>query len=474
MNAPWQTVGRGFAGALAVISISAAATSAADRPNVLIIIGDDCTVLDLPLYGGRNAKTPHIDRLASEGMTFNRAYVGMSMCVPCRAEMYTGQYAVRNGTSWNHSSSRPGTRSLPHHLGAMGYRVGLTGKYHVTPETAFPFEILEGFDSNCVRDPTLPHSLDGIREFMRRTKDQPFCLVVGLVEPHVPWVMGDASAYPPKKIELPPTMADTLVSRQEFGRYLAEITYMDAQVGEILGELEASGAAPDTLVFFTSEQGAQFPGCKWTCWDSGLRTALVARWPGRVPAGRRADAMVQYADVLPTLVELAGGNPAAPEYRFDGVSFTAALRGGESRRTFAYGMHNNIPEGPPYPIRTVTDGTWRFIRNLSPDCLYIEKHLMGPKNLYWPTWLNTSWDRPETYALIHRYMRRPAEELYHTAADPYELTNLAGDPRHAKIQARLSAELDRWMKDQGDPGAPLDTLEAWQASKDGRHLYGPN
>ncbi len=126
---------------------------------------------------------------------------------------------------------------------------------------------------------------------------------------HVPWVMGDASRYPAKKIELPPNIADTPVTREAFGRYLAEITYMDGQVGDILKALGKSGKADDTLVLFTSEQGSQFPGCKWTNWDTGVHTALVARWPGRIDNGKRTDAMVQYADVLPTLVDLAGGKP---------------------------------------------------------------------------------------------------------------------------------------------------------------------
>jgi len=141
-------------------------------------------------------------------------------------------------------------------------------------------------------------------------------------------------------------------------------------------------------------------------------------------------------------------------------------------------MHNNIPEGPAYPIRTVSDGAYRYIRNLTPDEIYIEKHLMGVEgdgrlnNPYWATWLWDALTHPRTYRLVKRYMRRPAEELYHTAEDPYELVNLAGDPEHAAIQARLAAELDRWLSEQGDPGARQDTNEALDAARKGRHLYG--
>ena len=462
---------------LTLLLVFSAALQARETPNVLIIMADDCTYNDLPVYGGENAKTPNIDRLAQEGLVFNRAYLAEAMCQPCRAELFSGQYPTRNGCAWNHSASRDSVTSMPHHLGALGYRVGLAGKVHVKPKKAFPFEEVRGFDSNCVRNPTRPHELEGLKAFMERDQKSPFCLIVALVEPHVPWVMGDASQYPAGKLKLPPNIADTLRTRQDFAAYLAEITYMDGQVGEILRVLEDTGKAEDTLVLFTSEQGSQFPGCKWTNWDTGIHTGLIARWPGRIRKGRRTDAVVQYADILPTLLSLAGGDVSGQSY--DGRSFAGVLLGEQDRhRDYAYGLHNNIPEGPRYPIRTVTDGEWRYIRNLLPEEIYIEKHLMGIRgtgvlnNPYWATWVRDSWNNPHTYKVVRRYMRRPAEQLYHTAHDRFEMNNRAGDPGVMDIQARLSRELDRWMKEQGDPGAAQDTHQAHQAAREGKHLYG--
>jgi len=450
----------------------------AERPNLLIIMADDCTYNDLPVYGGINARTPNIDRLASQGLVFDRAYLSEAMCQPCRAELYSGQYPLRNGCAWNHSASRPTTTSMPMHLGRIGYRVGLAGKVHVGPAKVFPFERIDGFDGNCVRNPTRKHDTQGIRDFFIRQKTQPFCLVVALVEPHVPWVMGDASEYPPKKIKLPPNLADTPRTRADYSCYLAEITYMDSQVGEILEVLDESGLADDTLVLFTSEQGSQFPGCKWTNWNTGLHTALVARWPGRIAAGKRTNALVQYADVLPTLLDAAGGD--ASQHAYDGTSFLPLLLGKKSaHRQYVYGIHNNIPEGPAYPIRSVCDGQYHYIRNLTPGEIYIEKHLMGMQgggalnNPYWATWVGQAWNNLDTYKLVKRYVHRPAEQLYHTAEDPYELTNVADDPQRAKIKVRLAAELDRWMKAQGDPGAAQDTHEAIQAARQGKHVYYP-
>ncbi len=176
-----------------LLSIPAAAflllvldAQSSDRPNILVIIADDCTFSDLPLYGGKNAKTPRIDQLAEEGLVFNHAYLSEAMCQPCRSEMCSGQHPVRNGAAWNHSGSRPETKSLPHFLGDLDYRVGLSGKTHVTPKSTFPFEKVEGFDPSCVRSPTMAHDLSAIRSFMDRDDSEPFCLVVALAEPHVP------------------------------------------------------------------------------------------------------------------------------------------------------------------------------------------------------------------------------------------------------------------------------------------------
>ncbi|MCO8124387.1 sulfatase [Stieleria sp. TO1_6] len=464
---------------LATIAVTSLLTVQANAasPNILIIMADDCTYNDLPLYGGKNAKTPNLDQLASQGLTFNRAFLAEAMCQPCRAELYSGLYPMRNGCAWNHSASHDDIESMPQHLGRLGYRVGIAGKVHVLPKKSFPFENVDGFDKNCVRNPTQTHHLSPAEEFMTRD-DKPFCLVVALVEPHVPWVMGDASAYPPQSLELPPNIADTDETRDAFGRYLAEITYMDSQVGQLLETLESSGKAENTLVLFTSEQGSQFPGNKWTNYNTGVHTALIARMPGVVPADKRTDALVQYADVLPTLLDFAGST--VDPSQFDGTSFAKVLRGeSDEHRRFVYGVHNNFPEGPPYPIRSVSDGRFHYVSNLQNANLYIEKHLMGIKgdgklnNVYWQTWVFESFNNPAALRLIQRYQSRPKVELFDLENDPYEMNNLAGSASATAIESELSAELTRWLESQADPGIAQDTQQSHAAAKKGNHRFRP-
>ena len=449
-----------------------------DQPNILLMIGDDCTYKDLPLYGGKNARTPNIDQLAAEGLVFNKAFLSMAMCNPCRTELYTGLYPVRNGSAWNHSAARTGLKSMVHYLSDLGYRVGISGKVHVGPDEVFPFEKVNGLKRGSKNESEAINT-QALTDFMMRDQSQPFCLVIGFSSPHAPWTVEPPSHLAPEQIQLPSNIADNERTRSDFSLYLAEVEELDRGVGLGLSALETSGKQDDTLVLFTSEQGSMFPGGKWTNWNSGVHTAMVVRWPGVVKPGKRTDALVQYADVVPTFVDAAGGNAEA--LNLDGSSFLSVIKGSaEEHRSFAYCMHNNIPEGPPYPIRAVTDGTYLYIRNLRPDLLYIEKHLMGghPYHDFWPSWLTESgpWNNPDrnmdqrSVDLVHRFMRRPSEELYYLPEDPYSMNNLTEDLDYLAVQTGLSIELDRWMSSQGDPGALIDNEADWRAARAGNHF----
>ena len=135
-------------------------------------------------------------------------------------------------------------------------------------------------------------------------------------------------------------------------------------------------------------------------------------------------------------------------------------------------MHNNIPEGPSYPIRSVTDGKYHYIRNLQPENLYIEKHVAArmPINPYWDSWMFQSWTDEHTLDMLQRYMIRPPEQLYRLDLDPDEMEDLARDPAHQQALQRLSDELDSWMKIQGDPGASIDEITVWNEARKGNHF----
>jgi len=435
------------------------------RPNILFILADDCTYNVLGCFGGKDVKTPNIDALARQGMTFTRAYSAMSMCAPFRAELYTGLYPVRNGVAWNHSIAKPGTKSVCHHMKALGYRVGLSGKKHASPASVFPFESPKGFPAG-----------QGIREFMTKDPKEPFCLFLCSNNPHAAWTTGDPSKIDPAKISLAPIQHDDPATRDATRRYLAEVGDLDREVGEMLALLKHTGQVDNTLVMFSSEQGWALGFAKWSNWNLGVHTGMLARWPGHIKPGANTDALVQIADVLPTFIDAAGGDPAA--YKLDGRSFLGVLKGKATQhRKYVYGIHNNVPEGRPYPIRSIRDGEFHYIINLTPDQAYHEKHVMIAKSrlAWWPA-LEAAAAKGDKSAksLMARYQHRPAEELYRVDADPYELKDLAASPEFADIKKRLRTELHRWMAAQKDPGAAMDTPAAHAANrKAGKILKTP-
>jgi len=432
----------------------------ARKPNVIFFMTDQLSAKWLEGQAAKACPTPNIDRLASQGMRFTRAYCAMSMCAPFRAELYTGLYPVRNGVAWNHSIAKPGTKSICHYLRPLNYRVGLTGKKHASPADVFPFDNVKE-----------PLAGPGTREFITRDATQPFCLFVCSHNAHPPWRGGDVSRIDRDGMTLPPVIHDNPITRKTFAGYLAEIAALDEEVGAVLALLEETGQAGNTLVMFSSEQGWDFAFGKWTNWDIGVRSALIARWPGRITPGSETDALVQIADVVPTFIAAAGGDTAGQQ--LDGTSFLPVLQGkSDTHRRYVYGLHNNVPEGNPYPIRSIRDDEFHFLVNLKHDQSYHEKHLMteGPAKRYDLQWwqaLSDAAARGDASAkrLYDKYHHRPAEELYRVDEDPWEMNNLADKPQYAEAKERLRAELHRWMAEQNDPGAAMDDPEVHAANR---------
>ncbi|MFQ5732530.1 MAG: sulfatase [Planctomycetaceae bacterium] len=439
---------RTFPAALAV-TLLATAAAAADRPNVLLVIADDMAWNDCGPYGSRIVRTPNMDRLAKQGMTFNLAFTATAMCSPTRQQLYTGLFPVRNGAHPNHSRVKSGTKSIVHHLKKLGYRVALTGKKHIGPRASFPFE-------------------PGTRKFVTRNSKQPFCLVVASKEPHAPWNTGPKD-YDPDKISVPKNLVDNPVTRRSLAAYYSEITQFDSELGGWLKVLDDAKLAKNTIVIVTTEQGPQFPGGKWTCYDYGLHVGFIVRWPGKVKPGSRSNALVQYVDVVPTLIEAAGGNPAKVDTGragatdggrgFDGKSFLDILRGKtDAHHKYVYGVHttNGIISGKPYPIRSVRDKRYRYIRNLLPKATFQNIITENDRQKYWAAWKETAKTDPRAAALVKRYRRRPAEELYDLETDPLELHNLAADPKYRAKITELNVRLQSWMKQQGDRGVETE------------------
>jgi len=414
----------------------------ADKPNFMFIIADDCTYRDIGCYGGQ-AHTPHIDRLAGEGMRFENCFQAAPMCSPTRHNIYTGLYPVKSGAYPNHTRVNPGVKSIVHYLKPLGYRLALNGKRHIKPAEAFAFEyaaqnnnpdmaFADRFIGECVKGKT------------------PFCLFQCSNEPHSPWNKGDASRYDPAKLKLPPYFVDTEETRIDLSKYLAEITYYDGQVGESLALLEKHSVVENTLVIVVSEQGSSFPFGKWTCYDTGLQSALVARWPGKIPAGSVNPALIEYVDIAPTFVEAAGGRPVPI---LDGRSLLPVFSGGrQHHKDYVYGEMTTrgiINGSDTYGIRSIRSNEFKYIWNFTPEIAFQNACTQSKVFI---SWKNEAATNPRAAKLVHRYQHRPGEELYRVSEDPYELKNIADDPRYREVRQNLRAKLLAWMEAMGDEG----------------------
>ena len=420
---------------------------ATGKPNFLLIIADDCTWSDLEIHGGQ-AKTPNLKKLASEGMTFERCFQSSPTCSPTRHNLFTGLYPVKSGAWPNHTMAYDHVKSIAHYLQAGGYRTHLSGKTHIAPKMVFPFEY-----SAAGNNPDLA----AIGTFLGECKEggKPFLLVAASNEPHSPHNKGDASAYPPGEIKLSPIQADTPATRRALSAYFAEITFFDSQVGEILATLDQSGLRENTIVIVLSEQGYELPYAKWTCYDAGLHSACVVRWPGKLKPASTSKALVEYTDIVPTFLEAAG--LPRPE-GLDGKSFLPVLEGtAETHREFTYAQETSkgINHGPVhYGIRSIRGTRYRYIRNLTPEVTF--QNAVTPGKVF-QSWIRAGESgNPHAARLAREFQHRPAEELYDCEADPWNRKNLIGDHSLAPLVADLKSRLDAWMKSQGDEGQAIE------------------
>ena len=450
------------AGVLAGVGGVSLGAGRKNKPNFVFIIADDCTHRDIGCYGGQ-AHTPNIDKFATEGMRFTHCFQAAPMCSPTRHNIYTGLYPVKSGAYPNHAFAKDGTKSVVHYLKPLGYRVALSGKTHINPPEVFPFEY-----SGQKNNP----DFDAIDKLMRECKDSdtPFCLFACSNEPHSPWNKGDASRYNAAKLKLPPYFVDTEETRENMTRYLAEITYYDWQVGQILGLLDKHGFSNNTLAIVVSEQGSSFPFAKWTCYDTGLQSAFVARWPGRIKPVTVSDAMIEYLDVLPTYIEAAGGTPPAA---LDGKSLLPVLFGKtKEHKQYVFGEMTtrgviNAPEH--FGIRSIRSREFKYVWNFTPEVKF--QNACTQSSIF-ESWRQKAATDPDAADKVRRYEYRAGEELYDITKDPYEWDNLADDPTYAQVKAELRNRLVEWMAAMGDKGQQTE-LEADEHLAKNRNKKAP-
>lgn len=425
------------------------AVLAAPKPNIVVFLGDDHSMLDSEPYGATDVRTPNMRRLANEGMLFTHAFVASPSCAPSRAALLTGLMPARNGAEPNHSKPRAEIKKLPAYLKELGYEVVAFGKvshYKHTADYGFDYFAFDGFHEH----EAIPAALKFLRE---RTSDKPLCIFVGSNWPHVPWP-GRSEGYDTNNLALPTTQAETAETRQARALYYSAVTRMDDELGQVL-DTAKQVLGTNTLFVHSSDHGAQWPFAKWNCYDAGIRVSLLVSWPCVIKPGTRTDAMVSWIDLLPTFVELAGGS--APT-NLDGRSFAGVLTGRtNAHRDRVFTTHSGDGNMNVFPMRSVRTRDWHFILNLHPEFAYHTHIDLAPHDNktgywggYWESWTKATTTNATAAFLVKRYHERPAEEFYDLRNDPFETNNLAAVLEHTGRVKSLRSELESWMRTQND------------------------
>jgi len=438
----------------AAMTLNAVAASNA-RPNLVVFISDDHGYLDSSVVGAPEFQTPNLERLAKAGMAFTHAFASSPACAPSRASLLTGMMPARSGSMLNHQPPHASLKKLPAYLQEIGYEVVAFGKVaHYDQGKDYGFDRIshDSFhDDDCVAA-----AVDFLEH---RNDDEPLCILVGTNWPHVPWPKAAANQQT-TRYKPPQTHVDTPETRRWRARYAAAVERFDRDLGQVY-DTAFEKLGRNTLFLHFSDHGAQWPFGKWNLYDAGTRVPFFAVWPGVIAPGSRSDAMLSLVDVLPTIVEAAGGHPPKD---IDGRSFANVFTGkGSVHRDRIFTTHSGDGRMNAYPIRSVRTHGWKYIRNLQPDGehhSHIDRGKAVDGNTYWKSWVEKAQTESSAAATIDRYYHRPAEELYDLQADPHEQHNLASDPRNAKTLAQLRSDLNAWMRKQGDDGIATEKTVA--------------
>lgn len=429
--------------------------SGAGRPNILLIVSEDNSP-ELGTYGDPYARTPNLDRLASEGVRFDRAFVAQAGCSPSRASFLTGLYPHQNGqlglATWAFRMYREDTPNMARSLNEAGYRTGLVGKLHVNPESAFPFYFKAIPTANFQRNNLTDYAKHA--ESFFGASCQPFFLSVNYPEAHRPWPR-QAEGLPESPLDASDVQPLAYLGlrgaklRQLSADYYNSMERLDILVGDLLAALDRSGKADNTLVVYLGDHGADFIRGKRTCYEGGLRIPLIVRWPGRVQAGQARSELVSAIDLMPTFLAAAEAQSPAG---LPGTSLVDLIEGKKAawRRYLFAEFHAHAAKPNFYPQRSVRNDRYKLIESLMPGEInpgydFALHHIAGSL----PAAIESA---PPDVRKAYRTMERPPRfELYDLAADPFEFRNLADDSAYADVLRELQGELARWRKETNDP-----------------------
>ncbi|MBN1818507.1 MAG: sulfatase-like hydrolase/transferase [Sedimentisphaerales bacterium] len=440
--------GFGLAGAALSLGACTAAQEKAPstkRPNVILYVVDDQGSADAGCYGNPVIRTPGLDRLAENGTRFTHAFCTTASCSASRSVILSGLYNHYNGQyghqhAYHHFSSFDYVRSLPNLLAEAGYRTARWGKYHVAPDEVYAFQqVIPGGSPEA--------GAGQCESYIAARDERPFFLYFCTTEPHRPF-RRDGDTFKPDQVIVPSYLPDLPECREELAHYYDSVERADKGLLRLLQILKQTGRWDDTVVIYLSDNGIAFPGAKTTLYEPGMRLPCVVRNPFARKTGVITDAMVNYADITPTILDLCNATPK--DYSFHGRSFASVL---EQEHPAGwdeiYASHTFHEITMYYPMRVVRGRRYKLIWNIAHGLEY-----PFASDLYAsPTWQGVLKRKEEYYAKrrVQAYLHRPKFELYDLQNDPDEVKNLAEDPTYGMVLEEMKTKLKSFQKRTNDP-----------------------
>ena len=434
------------------------------KPNIVWIVAEDLSSY-LPSFGDSTIVTPNLDKLASSGICYDNFYSPHPVCAPARASIITGMYANSIGASH--------MRTGPWYAGqATKERIEKNNKY--LPEGIYTYEAVPspkikmfteylrsaGYyctnnkkeDYQFVKTPTAWDDNSNKAHWRNRPTGTPFFSVFNLEVTHESriWSKKNDSLWVKEdlNVPIPPYLPNTEIVKKDIRRMYSNILEMDAQVGEILQQIEDDGLMDNTIIIWYTDHGGPLPRQKRLLYESGIKVPMIIRFPNEQFKGQRDDRMISFVDLAPTMLSIAKIN--VPDY-MNGTAFLGnSIRSNEVK--YIFGAADRFDEFTDR-IRSVKGKQFKYIKNFIPEkSLYSDLAYRKQMPIMQELLRLQKEGQLTKYQALWFRDKKPSEELYDLYNDPHELNNLAENPEYKVKLQELRQVCEEWIDNINDTG----------------------
>lgn len=434
------------------------------QPNILWIVAEDLSAY-LPSFGDSTIVTPHLSKMAAEGVCYDNFYSPHPVCAPARAAIITGMYANSIGAS--HMRTGPWFAGKPTKKTLVSYQKAMPD--NIRPYEAVPGANIRMFteylrsagyycsnnskeDYQFVKTPVAWDESSSRAHWRNRPEGKPFFSVfnIGVTHESQIWKKQQDSLWVDRQLDVPvpPYLPDTEIAKNDIRRMYSNVKEMDAKVGEILSELEADGLLENTIVFWYTDHGGPLPRQKRLLYDSGLNVPMIIRFPDKAFHEQRDNRMISFIDLAPTLLSLTG--LPIPDY-IQGKAFLGKKMRSEEPK-YVFGAADRFDETTDR-VRSVRDKRFKYIKYYEPEKpMYLEVSYRNQMPIMQELLRLRDADELSPEQELWFRAKKPREELFDLLNDPYELHDVSQDLKYKDILNEMRLACNSWTDEIHDTG----------------------